>query len=131
MFDKKSLRANARVLLVLGATVMSSAPLCVHADSPFEPVTVKVKFADLDTSTPKGAQQLYTRIENAAYNACGESKFDTPEIMNAPGPCVRDTIGRAVHASNLASLAQLFIQKNGVDAAQQFGITSDVRTAKK
>jgi UrcA family protein len=130
MFAKKSKRLNSTMLLALSATLIASAPLCVHADSPYAPVTFSVKVADLDANTYRGAHRLYSRIETAAYSACGESKLDMPEMMNAPGPCVRDAIGRAVHAAKLAALAQVFIEKNGVDVAQQFGITEDVRTAK-
>ena len=130
MFDRKSLRSKARMLIVLSATVIASAPICVHADSPFVPVSVHVKFSDLNPNTPEGARRLYSRIEAAAYSACGESPSDMPEMMFAPGPCVRDTIGRAVHGARIANLAQVFIEKNGVDVAQQFGIKADVRTAK-
>jgi|SRR5271165_2027737 len=130
MFDNNSLRSKARVLLMLGATAITAAPLCVHADAPFAPVSIQVKFSDLNPNTPEGARHLYSRIEAAAYAACSESKSDTPELMFAPGPCVRDAVGRAVHGAKIANLAQVFIEKNGVDAAQHFGIAADVRTAK-
>jgi UrcA family protein len=118
------------MLLALSAMVIASATICVHADSPFTPVAVQVKFSDLNPNTTEGAQRLYSRIEAAAYAACGESKTDAPALMFAPGPCVRDAVGRAVHAAKLPNLAKVFIEKNGVDAAQQFGIMGDVRTAK-
>ena len=51
-------------------------------------------------------------------------------MMFAPGPCVLDAIGRAVQGAKIPNLAQVFIEKNGIDAAQQFGIMGDVRTAK-
>jgi UrcA family protein len=130
MFDKKLLGSKARMLIVLGATVIACAPICVHADSPFAPVSVHVKFSDLNPNTTEGARRLYSRIEAAAYAACGESLSDTPELMSAPGPCVRDAVGRAVHGAKIPNLAQVFIEKNGVDAAQQFGIMGEVRTAK-
>jgi UrcA family protein len=130
MFDKTSLRSNARMMLVLSAAVVASTSICVHADSPFAPVSVHVKFSDLNPNTTEGAHRLYSRIEAAAYAACGESNMDTGEMMLASGPCVRDTIGRAVHAAKMPHLAQVFIEKNGVDAAQQFGIMGEARTAK-
>jgi hypothetical protein len=89
-----------------------------------------VKYSDLNPNTAEGAHRLYTRIETAAYAACGESKSDIQELMFASGPCVRDAIGRAMHATKIPNLAKVFIEKNGVDAAQQFGIMGDVRTAK-
>ncbi len=130
MFDKKSSRSSARTLLTLSAAVIASALICVHADSPFDPVSIQVKFSDLNPNTTEGAHRLYARIERAAYAACGESTSDTAEMMLAPGPCVKDAIGRAVHGAKIPNLAQVFIEKNGVDAAQQFGIQGNVRTAK-
>jgi UrcA family protein len=130
MYDKKSLRCNPRMFLTLCATVIASASTCVYADSPFAPVAVQVKYSDLNANTAEGAQRLYSRIETAAYAACGESRSDAPALMFAPGPCVRDAVGRAVHAAKLPKLAKVFIEKNGMDAAQQFGIMGDVRSAK-
>jgi len=130
MSDRNSLRSKARMLLVLGATAIASAPLSVQADSPFAPVSIQVKFSDLNPNTPEGARRLYSRIEAAAYVACNESKSDTPELMFAPGPCVRDAVGRAVQAAKFPNLAQVFVEKNGVDAAQHFGIAAEVRTAR-
>jgi UrcA family protein len=130
MFDKDSSRWSARVLLTLSATLIASAPICVHADSPFAPVSIQVKIADLNPNTTEGAHRIYARIERAAFAACGESNSDTPEMMFAAGPCVKDAVGRTVHAAKMPNLAQVFIEKNGVDAAKQFGIQGDVRTAK-
>ncbi len=131
MLIRRALKSNARLLLALTATVMASAPICSHADSPFAPVSVHVKFSDLNPNTTEGAHHLYSRIEAAAYAACGESQSDMPEMMSAPGPCVRDAVGRAVHGAKIPNLAQVFIEKNGKDEAQKFGISSDVITAKR
>jgi UrcA family protein len=125
MFDLKS---NARILLALTATVIASAPIC-HADD--SPVSVRVKYSDLNTDTVQGAHRLYTRIEAAANSACGTSNTDAEVIMSGPGPCVRNAIARAVRDVKSPALAQVYIEKNGARSAQEFGITAEMRTASK
>jgi len=51
--------------------------------------------------------------------------------MNAPGSCVKQAVGHAVQSAKIPSLAQLYIRHNGTEAAQEFGITTDVMTAQR
>src|SRR5271170_5158975 len=126
MSIRRALKSNARPLLALTAAIMASAPICGHAD---ESVSYKVKSSN--PTTVEGARHLYTQIETAANYACGTSSSDTEARMHAPGPCVHEAISRAIHDAKNASLAQVYIEKNGKDEAQKFGISSDVLTAKK
>jgi hypothetical protein len=57
--------------------------------------------------------------------------MDMEAMMNAPGPCVHDAISRAIRNAKNPNLAQVYIEQNGKDEAQKFGISSDVMTAKK
>lgn len=123
----RSLKSNARLLLALTATVMASAPICSHADE--SAASYKVKYSN--PTTVEGARHLYVQIQRAANYACGTSSIDTESIMNAPGPCVHEAISRAIHDAKNPNLAQVYIEKNGKDEAQKFGISSDVMTAKK
>jgi len=41
-----------------------------HADAAFEPRSVTVRFADLDTTTAPGAAALYSRLKSAAESVC-------------------------------------------------------------
>jgi UrcA family protein len=128
MLDKRALQSNARLLLALTATVMASAPICSHAD---ESASASIKVQYSNPTTVDGARHLYARIESAATYACGTSSTDYQVIAGTPGPCVRLAIGRAVHDAKNLNLAQVYIEKNGFDEAQKFGITSDVRSAKR
>jgi UrcA family protein len=121
------LKSNARLLLVLTATVMASAPICSHADE--SGPSYKVKYSN--PITVEGARHLYAQIERAANYACGQTSMDIEVMMNAPGPCVHEAISRAIHDAKNPNLAQVYIEKNGKDEAQKFGINRDVMTAEK
>jgi UrcA family protein len=120
-------KSNAHLILALTAMVIASAPICSHADESAPSVTVKFS----NPITAEGARHLYAQIERAANYACGTSSMDMEAMMNAPGPCVHDAISRAIRNSKNPNLAQVYIEKNGTDEAQKFGISSDVITAKK
>jgi UrcA family protein len=121
------LKSNARLLLALTATVMASAPICSHADESAASRTVKYS----NLTTVEGARHLYVQIERAANYACGTSSTDTEVIMGTPGPCVHLAISRAIHDAKNPNLAQVYIEKNGQNEAQKFGISTDVMTAQK
>ena len=127
MLITRALKSNARLLLALTATVIASAPICGHADE--SAPSYKVKYSS--PTTPEAARHLYAQIERAAYYACGTSSSDFEVINGTPGPCVHEAISRAIHDAKNANLAQVYIEKNGKDEAQKFGISSDVLTAKK
>jgi UrcA family protein len=127
MLIRTALKSNARLLLALTATVMASAPICSHADE--SGPSREVEYSN--PITAEGARHLYAQIERAAYNACGTSSTDIEVIMGHPGPCVHLAISRAIHDVQNLNLAQVYIEKNGLDEAQKFGISSNVITAQK
>jgi len=127
MLITRALKSNARLILVLTATVMASAPIGSHADE--SAPSYKVQFSN--PTTVEAARHLYVQIETAAYYACGTSSYDTEVRMRTPGPCVHEAISRAIHNAKNPNLAQVYIEKNGKDEAHKFGISSDVMTAKK
>ena len=130
MFGKTKNQLNARAALVLAvAAFAGAATVCVQAGTPDAPASVHVKYSDLNLNTPEGARRLYSRIEKAAYAACGTSREFTESKMMAPGFCVPDTIARAVRGARIHGLARAFIETNGPDAAQRFGITPDLQLA--
>jgi UrcA family protein len=127
MLIRRTLKSNARLLLALTATVMVSAPICSHADESAPSRVVKYS----NPITAEGASHLYAQIERAAYYVCGISSTDIEVMMGHPGPCVHLAISRAIHDVKNLNLAQVYIEKNGKDEAQKFGISSDVITAQK
>ena len=102
-------------------------PLCSRANE-FEAVFAHGKYTDLNISAVAGARRLYSRIEEAADITCGTS--DTDVIMRGPGPCVRDAVARAVQGLKNSTVAQVYIEKNSLDAAQKYGISNPVLSTK-
>jgi UrcA family protein len=129
MFGKETPKSNAGMLLALAVTVMASASICSHADESAQ-AAVHVKYSNSDLSTIEGAHHIYSRIEAAANAVCGTSHTDTDYIMRGNSPCVRGAIARAVNATKSSNLAQVYIDKNGVYVAHEFGVKSDVRITK-
>ncbi len=128
MLTTRVLKSNERLLLALTATVMASAPICSHADE--SAPSYKVKYSN--PTTAEGARHLYEQIERAANYACGTSRTTSKQIdSKSPGPCVHEAISRAIHNAKNPNLAQVYIEKNGKDEAQKFGISNGVMTAKK
>lgn len=130
MFGKKTLKSSAGMLLALAATVIATAPICSHADESTQATEHVVKYSKSELSTTEGARQIYSRIEAAANYACGTSHTDIDFIMRGNSPCVRRAIARAVSATKSSNLAQVYIDKNGVYVAHEFGVRTDVLTTK-
>lgn len=72
-------------------------------------VSVDVRFADLNISSPSGALVLYNRIHKAAEGACSYYWFKTDADQNR---CVHDAIASAVTKVNHAGLFAVYIAKN-------------------
>jgi UrcA family protein len=128
MFAIKTLKPKARLLLAVAATVIASAPICSHADDS-APAAVRVRYTALELSTIDGAKRVYWHIEQAANSACGTSSMDTDVMMRGPSPCVQDAIAHTVNAIKSPVLARVYLDKNGSDLAQKFGVVQDARTA--
>jgi UrcA family protein len=117
-------KAGATFALLIA---IAAAPVVSRAD---ESVQIRVSYSDLKLSSPEGARHLYSRIERVANYACGTSNTDTDVIMRGPGPCVLAAIAHAVRGINTGMLTKLYVERNGVDRARQFGIEGDTLTAR-
>jgi len=88
--------------VILGALATSLSTVSA-ADDP-HPVSITVKYADLNVASPSGARALYARIRAAAQNACSYYWFktDADEFR-----CLHNTIARAVSKVNQPALSAL------------------------
>ena len=77
------------------------------------PVSLTVKFADLNISTPSGAHVLYTRIVGAAQVVCSYYWFDTDA---AKARCLHDAIANAVTNINQPALSNVYNSNNKTPA---------------
>jgi UrcA family protein len=57
-------------IILAAVAFVTSGVTVAHADSAFEPRSVIVRFADIDTSSPQGAAALYRRLKSAAASVC-------------------------------------------------------------
>jgi UrcA family protein len=79
------------------------------ADASSEPTSLIVKSADLNISSPAGAQVLYERIRAAAESACSYYWFerDADQVR-----CVHDAIANTVAKVNRPALFAVYNAKN-------------------
>jgi UrcA family protein len=91
---------------IFGALVASFS--AVSAADPSS-VSVNVKFADLNISSPPGALVLYDRIGAAAQGACSYYWFETDADE---ARCVHDAIANAVTKVNRPALFAVYNAKN-------------------
>jgi UrcA family protein len=93
---------------IFGALASSfGAAFAAGADS--DPVSVNVRYSDLNLSSPQGALVLYNRIQMAAENACSYWWFRTDADENR---CVHDAIANTVTKVNHPALFAVYNAKN-------------------
>jgi UrcA family protein len=83
--------------LVAVATFAVCSFTAARADSAFEPRSVSVRFADLDTTNVQGAAVLYGRLKSAAESVCKE--LDSPRdlgLMQRYAACIHLALGNAI-----------------------------------
>lgn len=93
--------------LVAVAILGVLASSAVFAADP-NPVSVTVKYADLNITSPSGARVLYERIRAAAQGACSYYWFKTDADE---ARCVHDAIASAVGKINQPALSAIFDAK--------------------
>ena len=91
---------------IFGALAASFSAVCAADPTP---VSVNVKFADLNISSPAGALVLYDRIRAAAEGACSYYWFETDA---AEARCVHDAIANGVTKVNRPALFAVYNAKN-------------------
>jgi len=118
-------------LLSLSVAIAGLTSIRAHAGDS-SPSSVRVSIAGFDRNSVEGARKIYARLKAAAYSVCGESEWDHYSVFrHGPSDCVNEALARAVLDVRSTQLSNLFIQKNGVTVAAQYGITPDIMTASK
>jgi UrcA family protein len=98
----------SKTLIRLTATAVFAVSLANSGDvaaDVLSPISVTVKFSDLDISNPAGAQALYTRIRAAAIDACAHYWFERDADETR---CVHDAIADAVNKVDESALTAIF-----------------------
>jgi UrcA family protein len=99
--------------IVASAAIAWGGGNAAQAGEPDNTVAHKVvSFRDLNLNSPEGVAVLYRRINNAAYEVCGDpDRFDLSELKLQI--CVKDAVSRAVAQVNSAMLTNLYQAKTG------------------
>lgn len=100
-------------LLALLVCLMGITP--AWSNTPDLP-TVTVRYADLDLSSPAGANALYGRIQAAARQVCGYPGTDLIE-QSSWRSCYRSAVGNAVRKVNSPLLIAVHTGKPGAMTA--------------
>ena len=99
---------------ILNALATATLLTCVWgASSAFADEQVrseKVKFQDLNVTTPEGVQALYGRIHAAAGRVCLQSD---PVLREAQSSCARKAEANAIEKLNLSQLTAYYKIKTG------------------
>ena len=87
---KKPIILAAVAFVTCGVTI-------AQADSTFEPRSVTVRFADIDSTSPQGAEALYRRLRSAATSVCrdlepGKELARVGVYVN----CIQTALGTAI-----------------------------------
>jgi UrcA family protein len=86
---------------LIAAAALTPAAL---AQTPTEPVSVRVAYGDLNMSSRAGGEILLHRIQSAAKKACAKEVEQSPLTPRAMTSCRQDTVAHAVRQLNIATL---------------------------
>jgi UrcA family protein len=97
------------IAIAIFGALASNFSAVAAADTSSEPISLTVKFADLNLSSPAGALALYDRIRSAAVSACSYYWFahDADQAR-----CEHDAIANAVAKINRPALLAVYNAKN-------------------
>jgi UrcA family protein len=114
---------------LLATCMLVAAPLALPAaaaDLPEwqSPPHKVVELKDLNLNTTQGVNELYRRIDRAAFAVCGDPQprdlFRFPALRN----CIDQALSRAIAEVNRPMLTNLHLAKTGKSAAQTFTVAT-------
>jgi UrcA family protein len=102
---------------ILAATIFAALTCSIatvsFASDGTEPLQAKVKYGDLNVSSPSGAGTLYNRIRAAAENVChpfNNRDFASQKLLSA---CVHKAMSDTVNEINEPALFTIYNAKTG------------------
>jgi UrcA family protein len=97
----------------LCGVIASSFAALPAASNSFDPLTVRVKFGDLDVSRPQDAAVLYGRIRGAAEKVCSPYEARSFAAKMHLDACINKAISTAVTTVNAPALSRVYSAKMG------------------
>jgi UrcA family protein len=99
--------------IVAPALLIAAAAAAMPAGAADAPVSITVKYDDLNLSRPAGVNALYNRIQAAARTVCeplsSQSHLQSPAYMG----CFSDAVSDAVQKVGQPALSSLYQDKTG------------------
>ncbi len=85
-------------------------------------VAIHVSTQGIDVKQPAGAQELYRRIQHAAYAACTYGDRVDLKPADDVDKCHEEALGNAVRSVNAPLLTEVYLQTHTVQQAASYGI---------
>jgi UrcA family protein len=98
-------RLSATALCGVFASSFAALPATSHS---FAPLTVTVKFGDLDVSRPHDAAVLYGRIRAAAAKVCSPYEGSGLAAKSHLDACINEAIAKAVTTVDAPALSRVY-----------------------
>jgi UrcA family protein len=127
--DTKTAAWVARALLAgttLGCALLADA---ASAEDRNVLVTISVSAAGLDVRHASGAQELYTRIRQAARLACTRADRVGLAPVDDPKECFESAVGSAVRSANVPQLTHAYLANHTLREAAARGIEAPAQFA--
>ena len=107
-------KSSPIAILLAGFALIAAAP----APAATVVVSTRVNYADLDVSSPAGAQAMLARIETAARQLCADHSDSPLAVYNTRGraACQARTVARAVGRLDQPLVSRLYAAKTAPTA---------------
>jgi UrcA family protein len=94
-------------------------------------VSIQVSTRGLDVEQPRGAQELYRRLQHAAHDVCSHGmRVDLAPPAN-PDTCYETALGNSIRSADLKLLTQVYLESHTSQEAAAHGIDVTVQLASK
>jgi UrcA family protein len=93
---------------------IATAAMPAGADALDAPLSITIKYSDLDVTHEAGVKALYGRIQNAAHTVCEpQSNARDLQTMIARNKCISNAVSNAMETVGLPALTSLYQEKTG------------------
>lgn len=108
--NKRSDRYALTLTLMAAAAFAQSATAATYVD-PDAPLSVRVRYADLDTRSEAGRQALYKRLHAAATSVCQPLADRSVAGLSRWRSCLAASLDSAVQQVNIPQLTALHLAR--------------------
>jgi UrcA family protein len=109
---------RAKLIVLLAALAAGTAQVTLADTVDHVPLSLHVRYSDIDLANSGGAKALYERLTTAAGLVC--APYESPELVRGKPyrSCVHQAISAAVADINSPMLTSYYVSKGG-EVAQQ------------